>query len=81
MTKFGKAERCGAICANMLTHLCKYVIMNPRKFGELSPCTVKGEKDMKDVWIWLPASAYPDGQTARFDALSGNENFNFESNL
>lgn len=32
---------------------------------------------MKDVWIWLPTSIYPDAQTTRFDALSENENFNF----
>ena len=32
---------------------------------------------MNDTWIWLPKDIYPDCQITRFDALSGEENFNF----
>lgn len=32
---------------------------------------------MKDTWIWLPESTYPDDQITRFDALSENDKFNF----
>ena len=27
---------------------------------------------MADKWIWLPVSVYPDNQTTRYDAFSGN---------
>ena len=29
---------------------------------------------MKETWIWLPKSFYPNNQITRFDALSDNSN-------
>lgn len=32
---------------------------------------------MKETWIWLPKSSYPNNQTTKFDALSDNSNETF----